>query len=306
MEPDGDLHPDTDDLPLQANTNHILVRHYVLDLTVHFDKKIIGGSIVMFLEPCSAGGTKADNDIEPGAGDIGTKFQDFGAMEGGTTDLRNPEMGKEEMFDKAELQPECGSQSESDNRNIQVSQLWQNTGDFTLVLDCCDLDVSKVEEVDIISVLDHLPDVSESVSPQEAFIQKLFSTHSEQWSRKHRLFSLCSRAPDGGSLQFYRDRWSLQVRKMGVKTPQEFPRVIRICYRTRPSGGSVRWTKDQDRRFVSGCVQITVESFLNILENIIIHYCMHKIKSPSKLFSSVLSEGLLVLPVCVFAVTFEQ
>lgn len=291
MEPDGDLNPGTDDLPLRANTNHILVRHYVLDLTVHFDKKVIGGSIVMFLEPCSAGGTKAD-DIEPGAGDVGTKVQDFGAMGARTTDRRNPEMGKEKI-DKVELQPECGSQTESDNSNIQASQQWQNTGDFTLVLDCCDLDVSKVEEVDIISVLDHLPNVasesSASVSPQEAFIQKLLSTRSEQWRQKHRLLSLCSHAPGaprGGSLQFYRDRWSLQVRKMGVKTPQEFPRVIRIFYRTRPSGGSVRWTKDQDRRFVSGCVQITVEYFLNILENIIYSFIhkKKKKKSPSKLF----------------------
>ncbi|XP_017286785.1 aminopeptidase O isoform X2 [Kryptolebias marmoratus] len=257
MEPDGDLNPDTEDLPLRANTNHVLVRHYVLDLTVHFDKKVISGSIVLFLEPCSAGGTKADDDVEPAAGDFGTKYQDFGATGEGTSELRNPQTRMEKTFDKAGLQPECGSQTEGVNSNAQASQLWESTsdGDFTLVLDCCDLDVSNVDEVDVTSVSDHLPNVacerSETVGPRAAFIQNLFSAPSAEWRQKHHFFSLCSRAPaapDGGSLRFYRDRWSLQVRKTGVRTPQKFPRVIRIFYETRPSGGSVRWTKDQDNR----------------------------------------------------------
>uniref|UniRef100_A0A3Q3ARG8 Aminopeptidase O (putative) n=1 Tax=Kryptolebias marmoratus TaxID=37003 RepID=A0A3Q3ARG8_KRYMA len=242
MEPDGDLNPDTEDLPLRANTNHVLVRHYVLDLTVHFDKKVISGSIVLFLEP---------------SGDFGTKYQDFGATGEGTSELRNPQTRMEKTFDKAGLQPECGSQTEGVNSNAQASQLWESTsdGDFTLVLDCCDLDVSNVDEVDVTSVSDHLPNVacerSETVGPRAAFIQNLFSAPSAEWRQKHHFFSLCSRAPaapDGGSLRFYRDRWSLQVRKTGVRTPQKFPRVIRIFYETRPSGGSVRWTKDQDNR----------------------------------------------------------
>lgn len=274
MEPDGDLNPDTEDLPLRANTNHILVRHYVLDLTVHFDEKVISGSIVLFLEPCSAGGTKADDDVEPGAGDPGTELQHFGAMEEMSTGLRSPETRMEKMFDKPELQPEPGFQTEGDCSNVQSSPWCQSTsvGDFTLVLDCCDLDVSKVEEVDIASVLDRLPNVasesSESPSPPAALLQNLLSTPSAQWRQKHRSFLLCSRAPgatDGGSLHFSRDRWSLQVRKTGVKTSQKFPRVIRISYKTRPSGDSVRWTKDQDGRFVSGCVQITMECFKTIL-----------------------------------------
>ena len=43
------------------------------------------------------------------------------------------------------------------------------------------------------------------------------------------------------------------MRKKGVTSPQEFPRAVRICYETKPTGGSVRWTKDQDNRFVAGC-----------------------------------------------------
>ncbi|XP_034398440.1 aminopeptidase O [Cyclopterus lumpus] len=231
MEPDKDLNPDTDDLPLRANTNHILVRHYVLDLTVHFDRKVISGSVVLFLEPCSGLGTAAEDD--PGAKEAGVSLPGIGL---------------------AQTAAEAG--------NSQSSHSWETTsdGDFTLLLDCCDLDVSKVEEVDVTSVSatsSLLPEVASersgvsSASPQAAFIQNLISMPSSRWRPKQRLFSACSRAlgaQGGSSLHFHRDRWSLQVRKKGVASPQEFPRAVRICYETRPAGGSVRWTEDQDNR----------------------------------------------------------
>lgn len=254
MEPDKELNPDTDDLPLRANTNHILVRHYVVDLTVHFDRKVISGSVVLFLEPCS----KAEDDIGPGAGTIDARgspdvcrSQDVvDTVEEGTTRMEKIGAGE--------------GDGASETAHIQSSHSWETTSDsdFTLVLDCCDLHVSKVEEVDVTSVSatsSLLPETERSgvssVNPQAAFIQNLISVPSSRWRQKHRLFSLCSRAPgalDGSSLHFYRDRWSLQVRKRGVASPQEFPRALRICYETKPAGGSVRWTKDQDNRFVSG------------------------------------------------------
>ncbi|KAM9392074.1 aminopeptidase O [Pholidichthys leucotaenia] len=196
MEPCEDLNPDTDDLPLRANTNHILVRHYVLDLTAHFDRKVISGSIVLFLEPCTG------EDDSAGNGEY----------------------------------------------------------DFTLVLDCCDLDVSKVEEVNVSAVpalsslLTEVPSKKSEViseNQQAAQIQALISLPSARWRQKFQLFLQCSRSPglqDDGSLHFHNDRWSLQVRKRGVTSRQEFPRALRICYETRPTGGSVRWTKDQDDR----------------------------------------------------------
>ncbi|XP_070760110.1 aminopeptidase O [Enoplosus armatus] len=277
MEPDGDLNPDTDDLPLRANTNHILVRHYVLDLTVHFDKKVISGSVVLFLEPCSEVGNKAEGDTGPGGGTMAEasqdgsacRLQDVDTMEDGAKGLGKTTERMEKMFgacerDRAEFQApvEVGLQTAGETENIQSSHSWETTSDcdFTLVLDCCDLDVSKVEEVDITSVsaMSSLqPEVASersrvsSVNPQAAFIQNLISLPSSRWKQKHQLFLLCSCAPgaqDGSSLHFHRDRWSLQVRKKGVASPQEFPRALRICYETKPTGGSVRWTKDQDDR----------------------------------------------------------
>lgn len=272
MEPDADLDPDKDDLPLRANTNHILVRHYVLDQTVHFERKVISGSVVLFLEPGLGVKATAEEDTGPGDGDGSIEAGgSYGRSVWKSLDVDSIEdkvfgaRGREEVFG-------VESQTAAETENTHSSH-WRETssdGDFTLVLDCCDLDVSKVEEVDVTSVSaasNLLPaevtsekSAVSSLSPQAAFIQKLLSLPSSQWRQKHQLFLLCSRAPgaqDGTTLHFQTDRWSLQVQKKGTVSPQEFPSVIRICYETRPTGGSVRWTKDQDNRFVSRCNSLT-------------------------------------------------
>ena len=41
----------SDDLPLMANVDEVLVYHYILDLSVRFNEKIMKGNIVLFLEP---------------------------------------------------------------------------------------------------------------------------------------------------------------------------------------------------------------------------------------------------------------
>lgn len=267
MEPDLEINPDTDDLPLRANTNHILVRHYVLNLTVHFEREVISGSVVLFLDPCPGVGTKAEDDVGLKAAEGDGTIEAGRSQQGSVHRLQDGDT-VEDGAKIHEFQTLSGvaSHTAPETENIQSSHSWEITsdGDFTLVLDCCDLDVSQVEEVDVTSVSamsSLLPEVSSetpgvsSVNSQAAFIQSLISMPSSQWRQKHQLFLLSSRAAgaqDGSSLHFHRDRWSLQVRKKGVTSPQGFPRALRIYYETKPKGGSVRWTKDQDNRFVSG------------------------------------------------------
>ncbi|KAJ4941893.1 hypothetical protein JOQ06_011765 [Pogonophryne albipinna] len=269
MQPDKNLNPDTDDLPLRANTNHILVRHYVLDLTLHFDRKVISGSVVLFLEPSSGSGSKTEDGIGPGSCIIEAgrshnvyvcRSHNEDTVEDGTEGIGKAMTKVEKILgagerDGAECQALSGvrAQTPSETEIIQSSHLWETTSDddFTLVMDCCDLHVSKVEEVDISSVFASERSGVRLVNRQTAFIQNLISLPSDEWRQKHQLFLLCSQAPGaqhGSSLQFYRDQWSLQVRKKGVTSAQGFPRALRICYETRPTGGSVRWTKDQDNR----------------------------------------------------------
>ncbi|KAM6965428.1 aminopeptidase O [Aplochiton taeniatus] len=251
---DVDLDPSSDDLPLRANTNHILIRHYVLDLTVHLDRRAIRGTVVLFFEP----GPGAMD--ETGEGD-GKAIRSGAALRGGD---------ETECTSKAaacgEKGPLGGPESRADVAGwrglLDTDTSWENTGngDFTLVLDCCDLRVLQVEEVDILSVpgmLNLAEEVGDkgpavrSTSQSAALVQRLVSLPSEQWRQQHRLFSKCSRAPGtkgGGTLRFHTDCWSLQVRKWGARTPWEFPRALRVCYETRPEGASVRWTRDQDNR----------------------------------------------------------
>ncbi|KAM7017960.1 aminopeptidase O [Tautogolabrus adspersus] len=260
MEPDRDLNPDTDDLPLRANTNHILVRHYVLDMTVHFDRKVISGSVVVFLDPCSRDGTKAEDDTGPGSNEVSRSTDAGGGEE--SEECRFGDVDVMEVGRKGLTETKMEKKVVAEDGNAQATHSWETTsdGDFTLILDCCDLDVSKVEELDITAVTavsSFLPEVPSEESGvsfpnlQSAFLQNLISMPSSQWREKHQLFLSCSNAPaarDDSPVHFYRDQWSLQVRKKGVASPLEFPRALRICYETRPTGGSVRWTKDQDNR----------------------------------------------------------
>lgn len=267
MDPDVDINPDKDDLPLRANTNHILVRHYVLDLTVHFDREVISGCVVLFLEPCSGVRTKTEDHIAPARDTKDGTDEARGSQDRLVGGREGRISMKQKMFvasERGKEEPEPGLQTAAETKNPQSSHLWELTsdGEFTVVLDCCDLDISKVEEVDVtlVSAMSGLlPEAAfgvTSVAQQTAFIQEIISMPSVRWRQKHQLYLLCSRAPgaqDTTSLHFHQDQWSLQVRKKGTASSQDFPRAVRIWYETRPTGGSVRWTKDQDGRFVSRC-----------------------------------------------------
>ena len=227
----------------------------------------MGGEVMLRRMPVELELLSGVSTAEAGGSQDGSvcRFRDVDTTEDGTKALGKRRMEKMSAAGErqgGELQAASGIQSKTS------SHLWETTSEdeFTLVLDCCDLDVSKVEEVDVTSVsaMDSFPSevASErsgvsSVNPQAAFIQKLVSWPSDRWRQKHQLFLLCSQTPgaqDGSSLPFQIDQWSLQVRKKGAASPEEFPRAVRICYETRPTGQSVRWTKDQDHRFVSGAI----------------------------------------------------
>uniref|UniRef100_A0A672RTC1 Aminopeptidase O (putative) n=1 Tax=Sinocyclocheilus grahami TaxID=75366 RepID=A0A672RTC1_SINGR len=181
---DLDLDPNKDDLSLQANTNHMLVRHYALDLSVHFQRKVIGGSIVLFLDSPI---TPEPNKVIP------------------------PE------------EPSCLS-----GGNYVSNVLWgDESEEFTLVL-----------------------------------VQRLVSMPSVCWRLQHEIYVQCSLSPcahNAQPLRFHTDRWRLQIRKEGACSPHDFPCAVRIWYETKPTGSSVRWTKDQDGR----CCVYTMGSPIN-------------------------------------------
>ncbi|XP_041089433.1 aminopeptidase O isoform X2 [Polyodon spathula] len=226
---DPNLDPSKDDLPLRANTNHMLVRHYVLDLAVHFQRKVISGNIVLFFESrkdghkfCNPVGNEScvqrvscfpvtsiyspPSDTN-NAGALGSDGKD--------TD-KNCNHGNMETPSRIfNSKKDCGDTAESRNE------------DFVLVLDCCDLSVLKVEEVDAAVVpgiweLDGQcteDGLSKELSnrQQRQTLHRLENLPSRSWQEQHDLFLQCSRVPGCGELPFEMDSWSLQIRKPGIK-----------------------------------------------------------------------------------------
>lgn len=279
--PDVDLDPNKDDLPLRANTNHMLVRHYVLDLTVYFQRKVIGGSIVLFLEP----GIGSCKQAEPGSGS-NTEVQNTSQVscKHDTSSPITPEPNEV-------IPPEEPSRLGGGNYVSNV--FWgDESEEFTLVLDCCDLMVSKVEEVDVKTVpnlnkLDVVQQYANADRRSSSLVQRLVSMPSVCCGSQHELYLQCSRSPtvpNAQPLRFHTDRWSLQIRKEGVCSPHDFPSAVRIWYETKPTGGSVRWTKDQDGRYqpcldiymhpqlgvgITGC--LAIRYMVHDTDNIMIH-----------------------------------
>ncbi|XP_032248773.1 aminopeptidase O isoform X6 [Phoca vitulina] len=262
------LDPSRDDLPLMANTSHILVKHYVLDLDVDFESQIIEGTIVLFFEPGDrfekqSGSTK---DTCRSESNEACSFRMPAPCQSPVTDTRtfSSKTGYNDfaICGKGEKDT-SGKDGNHDNpeqaSGISSSKYRCDTGnhgseDFLLVLDCCDLSVLKVEEVDVAAVpgIDKftrspkLTVVSEELRNQ--IVHELVTLPAGRWREQLDYYAGCSQAPGCGELLFDTDTWSLQIRKTGAQTATDFPHAIRIWYSTKPQGRSVTWTSDQSGR----------------------------------------------------------
>ncbi|XP_053910707.1 aminopeptidase O isoform X5 [Cuculus canorus] len=263
--------PMKDDLPLMANTSYMLVKHYVLDLDVDFKSKVIGGVIVLFFEtgsqyrktsstgkevcqsqvdetckmrasePCHVPATNAS------ACSSKKEYKDFTAYGKGEEDTsdRNGNHSNKEQTSGISSSEDCCDTENPENK------------DFLLVLDCCDLAVLKVEEVDVAAVsgiekltrLAKPNDVSKELENlRNRIVHELVTLPADRWKEQLYYFTCCSQAPGCGDLLFTTGPWSLEIRKSGIQTPADFPHAIRIWYKTKPEGRSVIWTTDQSGR----------------------------------------------------------
>ncbi|XP_060694339.1 aminopeptidase O isoform X1 [Hemiscyllium ocellatum] len=263
--------PNKDDLPLMANVGSILVRHYVLDLTVNFDRKVISGTIVLYLEINKTYGKIYDS---VGTGCCPYSQALFETEQPGSSCNSTASIAASASVDKIyNLSKHSGGRVTNVNNCNHSNTEWtsgisgrrehcSNGDDFVLVLDCCDLVVNKVEEVNVTATpgIERLIGIDTSMSKNKIYSQRLqndvqsrildaiLGLGGECWQEQHCFYLECSKAPGCGELQFQTDRWSLQIKKLGIQTPKDFPRVLRIYYETKPEGGSVRWTKDQSGR----------------------------------------------------------
>lgn len=264
-----------DDLPLMANTSHMLVRHYVLDLDVDLKSHVIVGTIVLFFDTDSRCRKGDSEQVEeachsqsdgtcciqapeacyvpvPNASACSTKsgcndFAVCGKGENDTSD-KNGSHGNKELA--------SGISSSKNCCDIEI----HGSEDFLLVLDCCDLSVLKVEEVDV-AVVPGIEKFTSSAKLMDAskdprdlrnqIVHELVTLPADHWKEQLQFYRLCSQAPACGELLFVTGAWSLEIRKAGVQLPKDFPRAIRICYKTKPEGKSLSWTTDQCDRYAS-------------------------------------------------------
>nr|XP_031532452.1 aminopeptidase O [Vicugna pacos] len=258
---DMKLDPSRDDLPLLANTSHILVKHYVLDLDVDFESQVIEGTIVLFFEPGNRFEKEGSPTEEtcPSEANEACKFRTPEPCHIPVTDTRtfSSKVGCHDFVICGKGEKDTsGKDGNHDNREqasgISSSKYCCDTGnpgseDFLLVLDCCDLSVVKVEEVDVAAV-PGIEKFTRSPKLRNQIVRELVALPADRWREQLDCYARCSQAPGCGELLFDTDTWSLQIRKTGAQTATDFPHAIRIRYRTKPQGRSVTWTSDQSGR----------------------------------------------------------
>ncbi|XP_017907957.1 PREDICTED: aminopeptidase O isoform X2 [Capra hircus] len=258
---DVKLDPSRDDLPLMANTSHILVKHYVLDLDVDFESQIIEGTIVLFFESGNRF-KKRSSSTEVACLSESNKACKFRMPEPCQIPVTNTKTFSSKIgyndfviCGKGEKDT-SGKDGNHDNQEqasgISSSKYCCDTGnhgseEFLLVLDCCDLSVLKVEEVDVAAV-PGIEKFTRSPKLRNQIVHELVALPADRWREQLDYYALCSQAPGCGELLFDTDTWSLQIRKTGAQTATDFPHAIRIRYRTKPQGRSVTWTSDQSGR----------------------------------------------------------
>ncbi|XP_058513288.1 aminopeptidase O [Ochotona princeps] len=263
--------PARDDLPLLANTSHMLVKHYALDVDVDFENQVIEGTIVLFLEDGSGCKTldarhSTMETCRPESGEA-FPFRTPSPGPGLVTHSRTVSTkmahndfticgkGEKATYDEDGNHGNRDQASETcSSKKYRCDTGNHGREDFWLILDCCDLSVLKVEEVDVAAV----PGIeSFTRSPRLAtgsqelrkeIVRELVSLPAGRWREQFDCYARCSQAPGCGELLFATDAWSLRVRKRGAQTAPDFPHAIRIRYRTKPEGQSVTWTSDQSGR----------------------------------------------------------
>ncbi|OCT97940.1 hypothetical protein XELAEV_18010168mg [Xenopus laevis] len=210
-----------ENLPLMANKDHVLVKHYGLDLDVCFDTQTIPGSIILFLEPrnkdeglvfeehCQSQLSKYfwndethDNNqtyvlpVRPCSSNSGNKDTAVCVIGEIDTSSKCDHHGNRKQASGITSSKNC-----CDRGN-------HGSEDFILVLDCCDLSVLKVEEVDVTAVLGTEKCMSsaqaigkEPLSLNTSILSVIEALPESQW--KEQLFNYiikCSRALGCGDL----------------------------------------------------------------------------------------------------------
>ena len=208
------------DLPMMANITDIHIFHYILQLRCIIETKELIGSVILFrcselvkCATCSKPRIKYKYvKLEEGEND-GNKANARSLLEHNYTN--NP-LNMTEMLSTHRMRL---NKEHKEQCNVESSV------DFKMILDCCDIQIDLIEELDLQT------DLIKTINDNDTFSQI-----------KHSAISV-------GPLKWEQGKHSISVWKEGIKLADDFPDVIRIQYRTTPTGWSLKWTVDQNGRY---------------------------------------------------------
>ncbi len=233
------------DLPLMANTNDVLLYHYILDLDCDLDKKVMSGSITLFLDPMTKTSPSGSRRV--------FSIHEFHEKQK-TARVCSEEVKNAQSANVAGLpvklertitddcdQSHCNILPKSEivaldkpckpDVSEPASSCLRSDKPFQLVLDSYDLIIHHVEERIIPQDLEDILEKSKD--------DDLVDSGS--------IFSRC-RSCASRPLEYYVEKWCVRIWKDRVIEPCHFPRVVTIRYSTKPSGTSLQWAVDQDGR----------------------------------------------------------
>lgn len=247
------------DLPLMSNITDIHITHYILQLKCQIESKTLEGSILLF--KCSDvvscwKCTKKPKTIKqsklfpwkytysPGKFDSGQTEHDystqtlceyrrnFSEVENKPVQILSATQVSSHQSIQKNVEKEMTSVSTCiKSSNAQTESKSRQSGSsecFKLVLDCCDIEVDIIEEVD-------LPLTS-------------VNTVRNQYDRGS-FNKLVTSVKCVCQLQWEYGNHSISIWKEGVCDEKQFPDMIRIQYKTTPKGQSLKWTVDQSKRY---------------------------------------------------------
>ncbi|XP_064626631.1 aminopeptidase O-like [Lineus longissimus] len=283
-----------DDLPLMANSDEILVRHYVLDWSFDMERREVEGSVIVILDPvekekhtavdlkdssetcrltlpkankkvCESSNSNCNSTAEssveikvanynltPESREIAASCEQVSSWVNRSivaVPLPPPseDLGQDspthflvtDSLDTSHVVPSNQQvKSAGQHRDLVCNKLGTcscglnqppQNGNFNLLLDCCDLCVDSVEEV---------------IIPSTQYVV-MFSNEEQDSDMLYEEYLKCKDFTCK-PLEYLVEKWCLRIWKDNVTDPSDFPRVVRVKYKTSSSGASLWWIKDQD------------------------------------------------------------
>lgn len=261
------------DLPLMSNIDVIHVKHYILNLNCDMVHKILKGSVYFICEPVTCvcmcnkkylPKTQPSSDMQTSELNLESltehkehsyalELQNFDKQNTGSShtnkcfeDTVTGSLKSDKTSNRTEISGKTSSTYSQGADSVQDScqghldkTVETEQPEFVMVLDSWSLDVECVSEI--------VFDASSSVNLFH--IVKTDDTRKDNTSFSKKELQMLKASPKA-SLNFKNTGKSIEIWKANVKCSCQFPLAIEISYCTKPEGPSVKWTKDQDGRYV--------------------------------------------------------